>query len=254
MLNKHNSLIYLFLSGYLFLGIYLSINTGISHDEYHEQLNGEVNLKSIKDFISTGVYKDLLEYKDRYHGIGFNLISQPFQFITKDLISNYLNLNEYGSTLISKHIIIFVIFFISGLFFYSICRNLFEDKKFSIISLFVFFLYPYLFGHSHFNPKDIPFLSFWIINTYFLLKIFKKFNKDKKINFKTIFYFALSTSILVSIRIVGVLIFLQYLIFFVVYFEIYKKNVLNFITMNKSNFVYFILLTLFFTFLMNPIF
>lgn len=254
MLKKNNSLIYLFLLGYLFLGIYLSINTGISHDEYHEQLNWEVNLKSIKDFISTGTYNDLLEYKDRYHGIGFNLISQPFQFIIKDLISNYLNLNEYGSTLISKHVIIFVIFFISGLFFYSICRNLFEDKNFSIISLFVFFLYPYLFGHAHFNPKDIPFLSFWIINTYFLLKIFKKFNKDKTINFKTILYFALSTSILISIRIVGVLIFLQYIIFFIVYFESYKKNVLNFLKLNKSNFIFFILLTLFFTFLMNPVF
>ena len=124
MLKKNNSLIYLFLLGYLFFGIYLSINTGISHDEYHEQLNWEVNLKSIKDFISTGTYNDLLEYKDRYHGIGFNLISQPFQFIIKDLISNYLNLNEYGSTLISKHVIIFVIFFISGLFFYSITKPL----------------------------------------------------------------------------------------------------------------------------------
>ena len=117
MLKNYNSLIYLSLIIYLFLGIYLSINTGISHDEYHEQLNWEINLKSIKDFFSTGTYQDLIDYKDRYHGIGFNIISQPFQIIFKDLISEYLNLSEYGSILISKHIIVFVIFFIYILIF-----------------------------------------------------------------------------------------------------------------------------------------
>ena len=254
MLKKYNSLIYLLLIGYLFAGIYLSINTGISHDEYHEQLNWEINLKSIKDFFSTGTYENLIEYKDRYHGIGFNIISQPFQIIFKELISNYLNLGEYGSTLISKHIIVFVIFFISGLFFYSICNVLFKDKKFSIISLFIFYLYPYLFGHAHFNPKDIPFLSFWIINTYFLLKTFKNFEKERLINFKTIFYFALSTAFLISIRIVGILIFLQYLIFLVVYLESTNKKLINFIKLYKINFIYFLILTIFFIFIMNPIF
>ena len=246
MLKKYNSLIYLLLIGYLFAGIYLSINTGISHDEYHEQLNWEINLKSIKDFFSTGTYENLIEYKDRYHGIGFNIISQPFQIIFKELISNYLNLSEYGSTLISKHIIVFVIFFISGLFFYSICNVLFKDKKFSTISLFIFYLYPYLFGHAHFNPKDIPFLSFWIINTYFLLKTFKNFEKERLINFKIIFYFALSTAFLISIRIVGILIFLQYLIFIAVYLESTNKKLINFIKLYKVNFIYFLILTFFF--------
>ena len=60
MLKKNNSLIYLFLLGYLFLGIYLSINTGISHDEYHEQLNWEVNLKSIKDFVK---FSEIIGFK-----------------------------------------------------------------------------------------------------------------------------------------------------------------------------------------------
>ncbi len=254
MLKKYNSLIYIFLIGYLFIGIYLSINTGISHDEYHEQLNWEINLKSIKDFFSTGTYKDLIEYKDRYHGIGFNIISQPFQKIFNELISNYLNISEFGSTLISKHIIVFVIFFISGFFFYSICNDLFGDKTFSIISLLIFYLYPYLFGHAHFNPKDIPFLSFWIINTYLLLKTFKNFEKERLINFKVIFYFSLATAFLISIRIVGVLILLQYLIFLIVYLESTNKKFINFIRFYKLNFIYFLILTIFFVYIMNPIF
>ena len=113
---------------YFFTGIFLSINSGISHDEFHEQLNWEVNLKSIKDFFLTGNYPDLLEYKDRYHGIGFNIISQPFQIIIKDLILDYSNLNEYGSILISKHPVVFIIFFISG-FFYILFVEFYLKKK-----------------------------------------------------------------------------------------------------------------------------
>ena len=254
MFKNYNPLFYLTLAIYLLIGIYLSINTGISHDEYHEQLNWEINLKSIKDFFSTGTYQDLIDYKDKYHGIGFNIISQPFQLIFKDLISNYLDLGEYGSILLSKHIIVFIIFFIAGIFFYSICRILFEDKKFSIISLFIFYLYPYLFGHAHFNPKDIPFLSFWIVCTYFLMRIFKKINDDKIINFKVLFYLGLSSAILISIRIVGILIFLQFLIFLIVYFENTNKKFYEFIKLNKLNFAYFFLITISFTLIMNPIF
>ena len=58
---------------YLVLGIYLSINTGISHDEFHEQQNWTYNLQAIKDFLSTGEYDSFLNFKDRYHGIGFPL-------------------------------------------------------------------------------------------------------------------------------------------------------------------------------------
>ena len=55
MLAKKNNLLLLFLTIYTILGIYLSITTGISHDEFHEQLNWEVNLNSIKSFFISSV-------------------------------------------------------------------------------------------------------------------------------------------------------------------------------------------------------
>ena len=99
MSNKIQNTSLILLIIYLVVGIYLSLNTGISHDEYHEQLNWEINIKAIKNFYETGTYKDLLEYKDRYHGIGFNFLSQPFQYLIKDLLLSYLDVNEYGSIL-----------------------------------------------------------------------------------------------------------------------------------------------------------
>ena len=239
---------------YFLAGIFLSLNTGISHDEYHEQLNWKVNLNSIKDFFLSGSYDNLLNYRDRYHGIGFNILSQPFQYLIKDLVKIYLDINEYGSILISKHILIFILFFISGLFFYYICMIFFKDKRFALLSLFIFLLYPYLFGHSHFNPKDIPFLSFWIICTYFIFKIIQKIFDEKKISIKLIFFLSLSTSILISIRIVGLLILLQYLIFLIVYLENKNKSFLKFINSYKKNFLAFFFFVILFTYLMNPIF
>ena len=214
---------------YLIIGIFLSLNTGISHDEYHEQLNWEINLKAIKDFYETGNYKDLLEYRDRYHGIGFHFLSQPFQYLIKDYLLNYLNVNEFGSILISKHPVIFVLFFISGLFFYKICIIFFNDKNFALISLFIFLLYPYFLGHSLINPKDIPFLSFWVISTYLACKILKKLNKQEAVPIKYIVYLSISTSFLISIRIVGFLILLQFLIFIITFTEIKKESLINLI-------------------------
>ena len=37
-----------------------------------------------------------------------------------------------------------------------------------------YLLYPYLLGHSFYNPKDIPFLFAWIVSTYICIEIFLK--------------------------------------------------------------------------------
>ena len=47
MLNKINSFSLFILLVYFFIGIFLSLNSGISHDEYHEQLNWKINSRKI---------------------------------------------------------------------------------------------------------------------------------------------------------------------------------------------------------------
>ena len=58
-INK-NHLLFFLLSIYFLVGCYLSITTGISHDEYHEQLNWEVNLFGIKSFLSNNIKIDIM--------------------------------------------------------------------------------------------------------------------------------------------------------------------------------------------------
>lgn len=239
---------------YFLLGIYLSINTGISHDEFHEQLNWEIHIKAIYEFFKSGSYDNLLNYKDRYHGVGFHLFSQPFQYIFSTPISEYLVISKYGGILLSKHIAIFIIFFVSGLFFYKICRLLINNNLFCNLSILFYLFYPYLFGHSLFNPKDIPFLSLWVICTYFIIKILKELYCKKKVRTKNVLILSFLTSYLISIRITGILIFVEYLVFLLVYLENQKIKVLDFLKQNLRNIFILIISVSIFTYLLNPVF
>ena len=238
---------------YLLTGVYLAVNSGISHDEFHEQQNWNVNLQAIKSFFISGEYNDLLSYKDKYHGIGFHFFSQPIQFLFSDVIANSLNISEYGGLLISKHIATFLIFFISGLFLYKILLIIKNDELFALTSVGIYFTYPYLFGHSLFNPKDIPFLSVWIICTFYLIKILQNLQINKKINLKLLITLSFFTAFLVSIRTLGLIIFLQYLVFIIVYLEIKKLNTFQFIKTKFQNLLIFFVTTAVLIYLMNPI-
>ena len=152
---KKNHLFYFFLIIYTTFGVYLSLTTGISNDEFHEQKNWSINYQVIKDFINNGNYENLINYRDKYHGIAFQFISQPIQYFFKDLVTNLNNLTEYGGLLISKHLVVFLIFSVSGIFFYLISLKITKDIKFSILSSCAYLFYPYLFGHAQFNPKRL---------------------------------------------------------------------------------------------------
>ena len=49
----------------------------------------------ISIFLFNDDYEILLNYMDRYHGIAFHYISQPFQFLLNNLTQN-INVDSYG--------------------------------------------------------------------------------------------------------------------------------------------------------------
>jgi hypothetical protein len=251
---KKNHLFYFFLIIYITIGVYLSLTTGISSDEFHEQKNWSINYQAIKDFINNGNYENLINYRDKYHGIAFQFISQPIQYFFKDLVTNLNNLTEYGGLLISKHLVVFLIFSVSGIFFYLISLKITKDIKFSILSSCAYLLYPYLFGHAQFNPKDIPFLSFWIINTFFSIRLVEDIYLKKKINVNYLILFSFLTAFLISIRILGILIFIQYLVSLIIYFEKTKISLSIFLKNNYRSLFVIIIFLLIFIYILNPIF
>ena len=170
-MTKKNLILLILLTIYTLFGVWLSINTGISHDAYHEQKNWLINVEGIKLFFTTGEYQNLIDYRDKYHGIGFHLFSQPIQFAFVSLTEMVSGANFYGSYLIAKNAAVFIIFSISAIFFYLLAKKISKSFNFALISTIIYIFYPSLFGHAQINPKDVPFLSVWLINSYLFLSL-----------------------------------------------------------------------------------
>ena len=92
LLNIKKNYFYLFLIFYSIFGIILSLNVGITHDEYHDFFIGEANKKKILSFFFDE-YNNLepLQGLNRYYGSGFHFLSAPIEIVINFLIEiNYI--------------------------------------------------------------------------------------------------------------------------------------------------------------------
>jgi hypothetical protein len=237
------------------VGCFYSIDTGISHDEFKEKKNCDYNVALFKNFfLNIDLDQSLINYPDKFYGIGFQIISQPIQLLFEDIIFNYKAINKHGSHLVAKHLVVFLSFAISGIFVYFILINIINNKFFVGIVSILYLLYPYLLGHGLFNPKDIPFLLFWIVCTYFSIKLFTNLNNSYQISYNSIFVISILTALLLSIRISGLLIFTQYIFTFFLYINLKKINLLHFIKINFKKILAFLIFLLLFTYSLNPVY
>ena len=255
MLNLRNVLTVIVFSVYFIIGAYLSITNGISHDQQHEQLNWKINFDAIKSlFNNDSGYQQLLNYKDKYHGIAFHYFSQPIQLLTNNFIGKINHVNIEYAQYISRHLAVFLSFNIAGIFFYLLSLKISNNKNFSLLTTSIFFLYPYLFGHAQINGKDIPFLSLWLICTYYLFIIIEIFYRNNKIAISDIILISFFTAFLISIRITGILILLEYLIAMIILINLRNLNPFNFLLKNIIFFLTFLTLLVLFIYILNPIF
>jgi len=254
MINYKRITIFFLIFIYIIIGTYLSLTNGITSDESFEQLNWVENLNGVKNLLINGEYNEFLEYQDKYHGIAFHYISQPIQFLLYKLISDLNNSTEYAGYLMSKHVVVFLFFSFSSIFFYRLIFKITNNEIFSILSTSTYLLYPYLFGHSLFNMKDIPFLSMWIITTFYSLRIVEDIFLEKNISNKSLIFLAILSSFLISIRILGFVIFFQFLISLIILFNFKNLNFINFIKKYFNHLIIFIITFSIFIYIFNPVF
>ena len=245
----------LFLFFYLILGFYLSANTGISMDELADQYIGKTNVEAIKYFFgyNENGYLNLLEFQDKFHGAGFQYISQIYILIAS-IIVKLEKFSEETSKILLSHNLIFFTFFLSGIFAKKIVNLLIKDKLYSNIFLIFYLFYPYLLGHGFYNPKDMPFLFAWILSTYISIRIFLKIYENENVPFLNFFFLSLSTSFLISIRIPGILILLQYLITFIITSSLLKDPFYKILKFYFYKIFLFLCFTLLLSILCYPIF
>ena len=245
----------LFLFIYLSFGMYIAVNVGMTTDELPNHSIGMLNIEAIKDILgfNDNGYSDLEKFPWRYKGPAFYYLSYIYLFVV-DFFFKFEEYSESVSRVILNHSLIFLTFFISAIFSKKIVNLLIKNRFYSNIFLIFYLFYPYLIGHGFFNNQDIPFLCAWVISTYLSIKIFFKILKNTNISFLDIFLISLSTSFLISIRILGILILLQYFITFIITSRLTKESIYEIVKINLFKIFIFIVFTFLFIIFFNPIF
>jgi len=120
-------------------------------------------------------------------------------------------------------ILVFLYFFIGLIFFYKILLNRFKNETIALLGVILLFITPRIFGDSFQNTKDIIFLTFIIISTYFF------FEAIEKENYKNLILFSLFSAISTSVRMFGVFLPFSFLLmqFILIRKKNYKKIIFN---------------------------
>jgi hypothetical protein len=248
---KKNFFIY-FVFFFTLLGIYFSLLTGITHDEQYDLYVWQANQNIILNTIFNEEFDtSFLTGGSKYYGSGFHLLSFPIENLIQK-IPFILNFDLETNILLSKHASVFIFFIVSSFFVRKILKLITENNLCSNIGSVFYLLYPYLLGHSFFNIKDIPFLSVWLICTYLIIKITKIFLEKNIIKKKHLFFLSFLTAYLLSIRISGILIFIQYLVFLIVSTQSSNIDIIKFIKKFKKEILLSSIFFVFFFILIQP--
>ena len=111
-INFKINLFYLIISLYAIIGVYLSLNVGITHDEHHNFMVGEDNKKKILNiFFNKNFQISELEGLHTYYGSGFHLLTIPIDYLLNFILDlDYISSDSKG--LLLKHPSVFIFFVI----------------------------------------------------------------------------------------------------------------------------------------------
>jgi hypothetical protein len=198
-----------FFSIYLIIGLYIFDDYGVGWDESLSIRNGiincfEINKKLNYIILPESKVNELIEksgFSDKINDVKdfeYNYLGAINEIILLVPVIITKNYNDSHNIIYIRHLMIFLIFWISAIFFYKIIYDRYKSQLFSIIGCSFLILSPRIFADSFYNSKDIVLLSFVIIAIYFSIRFFKKNN------IKYAIICALFSAIVVDIRILGI--------------------------------------------------
>ena len=215
MSKYSNYLIFIFFFTFLIIGISIFRSFGISIDEPFHRTSGYFWLYVIiKDLFFSSDYliylKNLLDgmewSKDFFAG-NYQTYGPIFDLLSA-VLEQSVGINSDKDAFELKHLLTFLFFFVSGIYFFALLNQRYYNKLFSIFLVFIYFSSPRIFAESFYNSKDITFMSFCVFS------IFHYFSSFKKNNFKHLIFFSLFAALATQIRIMGILLIIFYILFF----------------------------------------
>ncbi len=186
------------------IGLKVYDDYSISWDENDQVLLGKLNYKYV--FSDN---KNLLKHRWNFYGIGFEI---PLVIITK-----ILNIKDTRTLFLMRHLVTHLFFLISAFCGFLLIDFLYKNKVLASIGFLLIVLHPRLYAHSFFNPKDIPFMSMFLICLYLNALAFEK----RQV--KNFILLGIGVGFLINMRIVGVMLFCLVL-FFLTIDLIYNKE------------------------------
>jgi hypothetical protein len=173
---------------YLICGLFLFSDYGISWDE--EPCRIELGLVNYNAIFHNGK-NNLLKSEAKYHGPAYELV-----LIT---IERVLPITDTRTVYLMRHLISFMVFYVSSIFIFLSSLKIFKEYRWAWISILLYVLSPRLFAESFYNSKDLPFLSFFSISLFTLIKFLEKKN------LKWLIIHAAITGFMIDIRILGII-------------------------------------------------
>ena len=116
-----------------------------------------------------------------------------------------------------RHLLSFILFFLSSIFFFKILKNRFNNFNVSVVGTLLYVLSPRIYGDS-FLYKDVLFLSILTFAIFYSFKCFDKFN------YKNLTILALISSICITTRIIGIFIPITFSIIIFLSFSLKEKD------------------------------
>tara|TARA_X000000950_G_scaffold229405_1_gene277267 strand:+ start:226 stop:1875 length:1650 start_codon:yes stop_codon:yes gene_type:complete len=239
---KRNIVLIIFLSIYFFLGITIYTDYGIGIEEHFQRKNGFYWLSHLLDYLNLDSLKNISNLKyDRiissyptlpdtsvfnFYGVIFDVPAAFFEIL--------LNLNSTKSFFQMRHLLNFVIYFISSIFFFKILINRF-NYNIGLFGISIYLFTPRIFGDSFHNNKDILFLSLLTISISFLFNYFEKSNN------KNLVLFCLFGALATSTRIMGIYLPILFIFFIFIEYLVNKKNFIKFLNLTGKVLFFFIL-------------
>ena len=211
-----NKILFTFFLIFLFVGLITYKDYGIHIEEKFHRSNGFYWLNYILNFTEFSDLKNsaLIKFNE-ISGFTLSNVKNWLDYgiifdVTAAFLEIILNIDEPKNYYQFRHLISFLLFFLSSIFFYKLLLNRFSDFNVSFIGTIFYVLSPRIYGDSFYNNKDILFLSFVTFALYYLFKTIDK------LSYKNLVFFAIFSAICTSTRIIGIFLPISFIIIYFV--------------------------------------
>ena len=140
------------------LGINIYKDYGLTLDDEWYQKNGELYYEYLKILFSNKFIdsENILENLSQKVTGDFSVLNHPVMFeLLLAMLVNLLNINYSKEIYELSHLLNFIIFFISMIFFYNFVFKKFNSIYYSLAAIIILFFTPRIFAESFYNHKEI---------------------------------------------------------------------------------------------------